>query len=68
MDNQQGPTIYHWEFCSMLGSSLEGKGVWGKMVTGICMAESLCCPHETITTLLISYTPNKIKGVLFSVF
>jgi len=23
---------------------------------GICMAESLCCPPETITTLLISYT------------
>ena len=23
----------------------------------ICMAESLCCPPETITTLLISYTP-----------
>ena len=23
----------------------------------VCMAESLCCPPETITTLLISYTP-----------
>ena len=23
----------------------------------ICMAESLCCPPETITTLLIGYTP-----------
>jgi len=23
----------------------------------VCMAESLCCPSETITTLLISYTP-----------
>ena len=25
----------------------------------ICMAESLHCSLETITTLLISYTPNK---------
>ena len=23
----------------------------------VCMDESLCCPPETITTLLISYTP-----------
>ena len=23
----------------------------------VCMAESLCCPSETITTLLISYSP-----------
>jgi len=25
--------------------------------TGICMAESLCCPLKTITILLIGYTP-----------
>ena len=32
--------------------------VWGRMDTcSICMAESLCCPPETITTLLIGYTP-----------
>ena len=30
------------------------KGVWGKMDTCICMAESLCCPPETVT-LLVSY-------------
>ena len=34
-----------------------GEGVWGRMDTCICMAESLCCLPETITTLLISYTP-----------
>ena len=28
------------------------------------MAESLCCPPETITTLLISYTPIKNKQFL----
>ena len=29
----------------------------GKMDIYILMAESLCCPPETITTLLIGYTP-----------
>ena len=29
----------------------------GRMDTCICMAESLCCPSETITTLIIGYTP-----------
>ena len=32
------------------------EGVWGRMETCICMAESLCCSPETITILLISYT------------
>ena len=34
-------------------------GVWGRMDTCICMAESLCYSPETITTLLISYTSTK---------
>ena len=32
----------------------------------MCMAESLYCPHETITTSLISYIPkqnNKFKKI-----
>ena len=33
------------------------------MDTCICMAESLCCPPETITTLLISYTPTQNKNL-----
>ena len=33
------------------------EGVWGRMDTCICMAESLCRVPETSTTLLISYTP-----------
>ena len=55
MDNQQGPTGQHKELCSVLCSSLDGRGVWGRMDTCICMAESLCCSFETITKLLISY-------------
>ena len=53
------------EFCSMLCGSLDGKGVWGRMdIYGcicICIAESLHCSPETITTLLIGYTPTQNK-------
>ena len=45
------------ELCSMLWGSVDGRGVWGRMDTCICMAECLCCSPETITTLLICYTP-----------
>ena len=34
---------------------LDGRGVWGRMGTCICMAESLHCSSETITALLIDY-------------
>ena len=37
------------ELCSMLYSSLDGRGVWGKMYTCVCMAESLSCSPETNT-------------------
>ena len=40
------------------------EGVWGRMDTGICMAESLPCSPETITTLLIGYTPIQNKKLL----
>ena len=47
------------ELCSMLCAqccpSLDGTGVWGRMDTCICMAESLHCSPETITTLLFGY-------------
>ena len=47
-----------------LCGSLDGRRVWGRMDTHICMAESLCCPPETITVLLISYTPiQNVFGV-----
>ena len=34
------------------------------MDTYICMAESLCCPPETVTPLLISYTPVQNKSLM----
>ena len=36
-------------------TGLDGRGVWGKIDTCMCMAESLCCLPEIISTLLISY-------------
>ena len=33
------------------------EGVWGRMDTCICMAESVHHSPETITMLLIGYTP-----------
>ena len=57
MENQQGPAGQHRELCSMSCGSLEARGVWGRRDTCECMPESLCCSPETITTLLISYTP-----------
>ena len=63
------------ELCSVLCASLDGRWVCGKIDTciGIWMSESLHCSPETITTLLIGYTPiqnvfgekNKIKKKFF---
>ena len=36
----------------MLCGSLDGRRFGGRMDTCICMTKSLCCPPETITTLL----------------
>ena len=60
MDNQQEPTEYHKELCSMLYGSLDERGVWGRMDTCICTAESLHCPPETIATLLISWVGKSL--------
>ena len=53
--------------CSMLCGILDGRGIWGRTDTFIWMAESLWCPFETVTTLLIRYTPiqNKKCGLFF---
>ena len=48
--------LYSTGNCLMLCGSLDGRGVWGRMDTCVCMAESLCYPPEAITTLLIGYT------------
>ena len=37
------------------------RGVWGRMDTCVCVAESLCCLPEIITTVLIGYTQTQNK-------
>ena len=39
----------------MLRGGLDRRAVWGRMVTCICVVESLRYSPKTITTLLISY-------------
>ena len=51
---------FHMGLCSILCGNLDGRGVWGRMDTCKFMAESLCCSLETVTTLLIGYTPIQI--------
>ena len=36
-----------------------GGGVGERLDPCICVAESLCCPPETITTLLTGYMPRQ---------
>ena len=48
------------ELYSMLCTSLNGSGAWGRTDNCICTAEFLHHSPESITTLLIGYTP--IKG------
>ena len=59
MDHQPRPTLQLREPCSMLCNSLDMMGIWGRMDTCMCMAESFHCLPETITTLLNSYTPKQ---------
>ena len=54
VDNQQGPTVQHMDLYLMLCGSLDGRGVWSRMDTCICEAETLGCSPKTIT-LLIGY-------------
>ena len=61
MENQQGPVGQHRELCSVSRGSRGGRGVFGRMATCIWMAESLCCPLETMTRLLISYASLQNK-------
>ena len=50
------------ELCSMLYGSLDGRGVWGRTDTCICIADSLHHSHELSQhCLLVSYTPIQNK-------
>ena len=49
MENQQGPTGQHRDLCPVTCGSLGGRGAWGRRDPCVCVAESLCCPPETVT-------------------
>ena len=49
----------------MLCGSLDGRGLWERMGTCICMAKPLHCSTENITTWLIGYTPYEINFFFF---
>ena len=51
------------ELCLVLCGSLDGKGVWGKMDKCICMAESVCCPPQTITALSTDYQFSSVQSL-----
>ena len=53
------------ELCLTLCGSLDRRGVWERIDTSLCMAESLCCVPETVTTLLIGYIPIEKKKKSF---
>ena len=61
LDDQQEPAVEHRELCSVLCGSLDGRGVWGRMDTCVCMVKSLCCSPKTTTALLISSAPIQNK-------
>ena len=56
------PLIAQGTMRNVIGS-LDGREMWGRMNTCICMAESLSCAPDTITILLIGYMPIKIKSL-----
>ena len=62
MDNQQKPIVQHMELCFMC--QLGWEGTLGENNKCICMAESLHCIPEIISTWLIGCTPiQNVFGV-----
>ena len=57
------------ELWSMLYGSLDGRQVWGRLDTCICVAESLCYSPEIITRLFVTLpnpsTKLKVKKKFF---
>jgi len=45
----------------MLCGNKDGRGVQERIDACVFITEPLCCPTETITTLLIGYTPIQNK-------
>ena len=57
--NNNYSTLKNRELCSIFCSKVNGKRIWKRINTHICITESLCCTPETNTTLLTNYEPIK---------
>ena len=65
MDDQQGPAVYSKGNSAPCHVAAWMRGEFGgRMDTCMHTAESLCCPPENITSLLIGYTPIQNKKFL----
>ena len=62
---QPGPTVQHVGLYSVLGASLGGRGVWGRMDACICTDQYLHCSPETTKTLLIPLLQFKTRSLKF---
>ena len=60
VDNQQGPTVWHKELCSMLCGSLDGRGVWGRIQAYVWLS-SFAVHLKPSHCLLINYSPIQNK-------
>ena len=47
------------ELCSIFFNNLNGKIIWKRIDTCICITESLCCASDANTTLLVNYAAAK---------
>ena len=58
------------ELRSIFCNNLNGKGIWKRTDTCVCITESLCCAPETITTLLtgyiLRYKIQSLKNILWA--
>ena len=54
MDNQQGPIVWHIELCSMLGGSLDGRELWGRIDR--CILEKEMATHSSVLAWRIPET------------
>ena len=61
LGNQYGPTYSTENSAQCYVAAWMGGDLGGRMDPCICMAESLCCLPETITTLLIGHPPKQNK-------
>ena len=57
MDKYPGPTVWHRGLCSVSYGSLDGRGVWGRVDTCVCVTVSLLCTwnyHNAVNWLYSS--------------